>query len=160
MHGSSVREVERHLRDWHAPALADMLTGLDLGLEVSGVRGVRVLVVAADAFVYLGDLRQVFEASAAILRHSLKQVPAQSEAETKGGSFIFTVEHLTPSSDGDGVEEEEAWRLQESGRFCHSESYIRGVAAAVHARSVSITQIVPRTENGKDIHGLLVEVHF
>jgi len=179
MHGSSVREVEDSLPDWHAPALAAVLSEQQPTTDVDDIslppgdgdlgpnenenengkqlqlQRIHTLVVAADVFVYVGDLQQVFEATAAILRPS--ESSWESQAQTQMGIFIFTVELL---GDAEADDSSATWRLQESGRFSHAEGYIRKLAAAVQARTVDITPIVPRTENGKRILGLLVEVHF
>ncbi len=107
--------------------LAARLVGSDLSprmIEKAGERGVydetRVedlvdtlasaaadadLVIAADVFVYLGNLEPVFAATAKALR--------------PGGHFAFSIE------DGEG----DGFTLLTSARFAHSESYVRGLAA-------------------------------
>lgn len=62
------------------------------------------LVVAADVFIYLGELDGIFRSVAARLR--------------KGGFFAFSVESCHA---GD-------WRLLESGRYAQSEAYIARLA--------------------------------
>ena len=62
------------------------------------------LVMAADVFIYLGDLDGIFRSVAACLR--------------RGGSFVFSVETCEA---GD-------WRLLETGRYAQSETYIARLA--------------------------------
>jgi predicted TPR repeat methyltransferase len=63
-------------------------------------------IIAADVFIYLGDLSAVFAAAARAL--------------DPGGVFAFSVEGL-----GDG-----SYQLQPGGRYAHSLAYLRSLAAA------------------------------
>ena len=63
------------------------------------------LVLAADLFIYIGALGPIFAAI--------------GDAMTAGGRFVFSVEHLDQGS----------YKLQQTGRYCQSESYIRGLAS-------------------------------
>ena len=126
-------------------ALADAavrLVGVDISprmLEVAGLHGVYAellladaatalqamapgladLVTAADVFIYIGDLRQVFEATARALR--------------PGGLLAFSVETLSRGE----------YRLLSNGRYSHSREYLARLAAAfafeqLSARSIPI----------------------
>ncbi len=64
------------------------------------------LVVAADVFIYLGDLADIFTEVARLLR--------------PGGLFAFSVE----------LSSREKWLLQPSGRYAQSHAYIASLAAA------------------------------
>ncbi len=64
------------------------------------------LLVAADVFVYLGDLEPVFEAARQALRGD--------------GWIAFSVEHQTTGS----------YRLFKEGRYKHSTDYLRSLAAS------------------------------
>ena len=89
-------------------------------------------IVAADVFIYIGDLSDVFRASFKVLRDN-------------NGFLVFTVEELLDdlvvedllsldSERDESVEKESSSadiRLLPSGRFGHSESYIRRVAGEV-----------------------------
>lgn len=89
------------------------------------------LAVAADVFVYVGDLTGVF----ARLREALRT----------GGWFSFSVE----ANDG------EAFALTLSGRYRHSATYCKKLAAD---HGFAIADIEPRAirqENGADVNGYL-----
>jgi predicted TPR repeat methyltransferase len=90
------------------------------------------LAIAADVFVYLGDLREVFTACASALR--------------PGGMLAFSVE---ASDEGD------AFVLRQTGRYAHSGSYIRSLAAAAGLSEVGNRVTVLRRESGQDVHGHL-----
>ena len=91
------------------------------------------LIVAADTFIYFGDLTALFEAAYAALR------PA--------GVLIFTLEH--GSSDHD-------FNLCSHGRYSHSEAYLRSSLVAAELRAIGITSETLRIENGQPAIGLLV----
>ncbi|WP_342115169.1 tetratricopeptide repeat protein [Pseudoduganella sp. OTU4001] len=91
------------------------------------------LLVAADVFVYVGDLRPVFSVARLALRG--------------GGRFAFSVE------EHDGAE---AFVLRPSGRYAHSRS---GIEALARSHGFTILEITPSTlrqESGEDMRGLLV----
>lgn len=68
--------------------------------------------------------------------------------------MIFTVEE----SIGE-IETEDGWSLQPSGRFTHSEKYIRDlIGEYASLRIDSLDRIVPRYENGEPISGMLLVV--
>lgn len=88
-------------------------------------------VLAADVFVYLGDLRPVFTAVARAL--------------APGGLFAFSVEAL---AQGD-------FRIVASGRYAHSREYLCGLAAQFGLAERSIARIQPRRERDSYIEGWL-----
>lgn len=112
------------------------------------------VIVAADVFMYFGDLSSVLQSCF----HAL----------SVRGYLVFTVEDLSLQH-GAGEGEDgphrklKGYRLQKSGRFAHSSSYIE---QCVHAISVSspdagfkvdsIRPIVPRYDKGQSVHGLLI----
>ncbi|MES2262825.1 MAG: tetratricopeptide repeat protein [Pseudomonadota bacterium] len=89
------------------------------------------LAVAADVFVYLGDLQPVFRAT----RHALRA----------GGLFAFSVEE---EMHGD-------FALRPSGRYAHSRSYLQELADAHGYAIVSLAQQVLRQDQGQDVSGLI-----
>lgn len=89
------------------------------------------LILAADVFVYLGDLSDAFAAAAAALR--------------PGGLFAFTVEALDSGS----------YTLQPSRRYAHSEEYVRDQAAQAGLQQVSMDRAVLRMESDKEMFGLV-----
>ena len=87
------------------------------------------LVLAADVFVYIGNLEPVFAATATAAR--------------PGALFMFSTE----GSDGDG------FVLRESGRYAHSVGYISALADRFGFAMVTVEDVVVRKESGKDIQG-------
>jgi len=70
-----------------------------------------------------------------------------------GDIFAFTVEKTSPDPDS-------GWKLLPSGRFAHSEEYIRSLVdgQGVGAKIISLQSITPRFENGQPVSGLLVTI--
>ena len=87
------------------------------------------LFIAADVFVYIGDLSQLFSRVAG--------------ASRLGEIFLFSIE-LT--LDGDYV-------LQQSRRYAHSNSYIWQLAMLNKFKILNIENAVLRTEKAKDVEG-------
>lgn len=90
------------------------------------------LVIAADVFVYLGDLAPVFAQSARVLAQS--------------GLLAFTVQ----SHDGDGVV------VGADRRFAHAEAYVRETLGAAGFTSFSIEAASTRVDRGLPVAGSLV----
>ena len=93
-------------------------------------RGAADLVVAADVFVYLGDLAQVFAASALALKPE--------------GLFAFTVQ----KGDGD-------FTIGDDMRYAHGEDYIRRLAAAHGFAIAVLDDVSTRKDRGLPVAGLL-----
>lgn len=87
------------------------------------------LLLAADTFVYLGDLGPILCAGAKRLRPH--------------GIVLFSVERKT----GDSFE------LGAKRRWRHSESYLRAQAAAAGLEVAGLLECQPRTEAGKPVEG-------
>jgi len=87
-------------------------------------------IIAADVLVYLGDLAPTFAAAAARLN------PA--------GLWAFTIEHR----DGAG------WGVGESGRYVHSEGYLRELAAQFGFEVKLVDTVSTRQERGVPVPGL------
>ena len=90
------------------------------------------LIVAADVFVYIGDLSAVFQAVHTALRH--------------GGIFSFSVER----HDGAG------YTLQRSTRYAHSLTYLQQLAVDHRLTLKETISCVTRQDNGKDIDAYLI----
>ena len=90
------------------------------------------LVVAADVFIYVGDVDAVFAATHAALR--------------PGGQFAFSVE----SEEGDG------FSLRPSRRYAHSLGYLRGLAAKHGFAEKTVIPVAIREEHGQNIPGFNV----
>jgi predicted TPR repeat methyltransferase len=89
------------------------------------------LILAADVFVYMSDLRPVFIAT--------------NKALEKGGLFAFTVQSCT-----DGH-----FKLGTDLRYHHSENYILETAAAAGLEVVSLKPCVTRHDAGKPTAGMV-----
>ena len=89
--------------------------------------------VAADVFIYLGDLAGVFDGVRRVL--------------LPGGLFAFSVEAAASGA---------TWVLQPSLHYAHGESYLRALAAA-HGLSVRACERgVLRLDQRRDVVGLYV----
>jgi predicted TPR repeat methyltransferase len=104
--------------------LAAFLADASLGAE---------LVLAADVFIYVGDLVAVFGAVRSLL--------------APGGSFAFTVERAA-----DGQE----MQLLPSLRYAHSEAYVRRVAQEHGYRVRDLFSAPLREDQGRPVMGLYV----
>lgn len=109
--------------------LYDELACADLTGYLSGREGAYDLAVAADVFVYIGDLGPVFRAVHAALR--------------PGGRFCFSVEA------GDGAD----YVLRPSNRYAHTPDYLQRLAADTGFTVLASQAIEARQENGTPIAG-------
>jgi len=109
-------------------------------------------IVAADVFMYFGDLSSLLQSCF----HAL----------SVRGYLVFTVEDLSlQHGAGEGEDDphrkQKGYRLQKSGRFAHSSSYIEECVHAISSLDAgfkvdSIRPIVPRYDKGQPVHGLLI----
>lgn len=91
------------------------------------------LIVAADVFVYLGDLAPIFAEAWRLLRPS--------------GLFVFSVE-VAP-------DESEDFTLDHTGRYRHSAGYLRRVCEANGLEAAQFTQTVIRHQSDQPVSGYL-----
>lgn len=92
-------------------------------------------VIAADVFVYVGNLDNMFKVT--------------KESLTKDGWFAFSVEHL----------EEPGFSLQKSGRFAHSRQYIDELCEKHGFKQAVVQQNKLRKERGEYIIGDVYVLH-
>jgi predicted TPR repeat methyltransferase len=101
------------------------------------------LIVAADVLVYFGDLQKVLT--------NFANLSAKSNEE-RDAFLIFSCER---------IEEEDApsagWKLQSSGRYAHSKSYVVKTAKEAGFRLIGYEEIVPRMEKGEEVQGHLFQ---
>lgn len=90
------------------------------------------LVIAADVFVYLGDLAPSFHQSARVLR--------------RGGLLAFTVQ----SHDGKGI------AVGQDRRFAHAEDWIRAALAEARLQPMLVEPQSTRIDRGAPVPGLIV----
>ena len=87
--------------------------------------------VAADVFVYLGDLAPAFAACARAL--------------SDGGLFAFTTQRA----------EEGEWRVGADLRYAHSDAYLRAAAARAGFAVAWLEPVSTRRDAGADVPGLV-----
>jgi len=90
------------------------------------------VILAADVFVYIGDLAAVF---AAVTR-----------ALDTGGVFAFSIEHSAGADD---------FKLQPNGRYVQSADYIKRIAAASGLAEIESSEQIIRGAPGRGAPGLV-----
>ncbi len=95
------------------------------------------LIAATDVFVYLGDLRHVFEASARVLKSD--------------GTMVFTIE--TTDTDAPA-----GYLLEPSGRYQHRLDYVIHAAQIAGFEVKNITESILRQEGGVDVQGAVIQL--
>ncbi|WP_414475785.1 methyltransferase domain-containing protein [Microvirga sp. M2] len=90
------------------------------------------LVVAADVFVYMASLDEVFREAHRVLKRE--------------GLFAFTVQ----THEGDG------FILGADARYAHSERYLRGLADETGFMAVTLERVSTREDRGMPVPGFLV----
>jgi predicted TPR repeat methyltransferase len=112
----------------------DQLFEAELSAWLASQSDVNDLVVCADTLCYFGALEGVLAAARASMR--------------PGGLLVFTVE-----SAADDVE---TCRLHPSGRYSHSERYVRDALGTAGLALVELEAVALRREGGVDVKGTLV----
>ena len=120
---------ERMLDKARETGLYDRLACADIVSFLEEESGPFDLVLAADVFVYFGDLSAVFGQVRRVLR--------------AGGAFCFSTE----TCDGDG------FVLQASNRYAHAAGYLRSLADAHGFQIALLESSALRSENGVPIIG-------
>lgn len=115
------------------------LAHADIAAYLAAAQDSADLVVAADVFIYVGELGEVF-------RH-VRRILAP------GGRFLFTVE--APEGLQGGQQEQEL-QLLPSLRYAHSERYIRRLAQASGFRVDDISRAPIRHDQGRPVEGMYV----
>lgn len=93
------------------------------------------LAVAADVFVYIGDLDPVFHAVASVLKG--------------GGYFVFSVE------DPGDLADEPGYELRRTRRYVHGRAYVLELARRHGLRPADVQPVVLRTEAHADVPGVV-----
>ena len=113
--------------------LYDRLVTGDITKELRKYEDAYDLILAADVFIYVGDLGHVFKAISAALK--------------PGGLFAFSLE---------AEEEGDDFVLRPTGRYAHSIGYIRRLAEVSGLREVCLEESVLRMDKGQPIDGYIV----
>ncbi len=114
--------------------LYDALTVGDITEVLNGASAKHDLIIAADVFIYVGELKQIFGGCQLALRG--------------GGLFAFTIEALE--------EKPQPYVLQSTGRYAHAAYYVRNLAREYGLEEISVNPVVLRMEKGKPTAGYVV----
>lgn len=117
----------------------DVLENVELMAYLDACRGQFDLLFATDLFIYRGHLLDAFRNAFAALR--------------KGGHLAFTVELLVPVDDTPSPPD---WALTTTGRYQHTERYLRAALSAAGFSPPQIIEIELRTELNVAVMGLAV----
>ena len=116
-----------------ASGLYDTLSVSDLTLYINDCTETFELLTALDVFVYIGNLSPIFDAARRVMKH--------------GARFAFSVE-------GDDAAEN-GFILRSSGRFAHSQEYLRHIAQEYGYNIELIEPAIIRHEAGKPLAGYI-----
>jgi predicted TPR repeat methyltransferase len=114
--------------------LYDHLIVGDISVALEGVDEVHDLIIAADVFIYVGELDRVFELSSKALKRS--------------GLFAFSVEAAK--------DEMADFALESSGRYSHTKRYLNALAQASGLEVSIMRNGVLRRDRGSPINGYIV----
>lgn len=114
--------------------LYDRLVVGDLAVSLEGLDEVHDLILAADVFVYVGELKKVFKLCSIALK--------------KSGLFAFTVEAAK--------DEAADYVLQSTGRYAHSIHYLNELAQSSGLEVKIMRDAVLRIDRGGPINGYTV----
>jgi predicted TPR repeat methyltransferase len=114
-----------------ALGIYDLVVQSDLAAFLQQAEHRYDLAIAADVFIYVGALEEVFEGVARVME--------------PGGVFCFSVERAAG---------EEGFALQDSLRYAHSRRYIEGLAAQCGFDVCSVSQHAVREDQRVPIPGL------
>ena len=125
----------RMLEHARATGAYDLLLESDLLAHLREAAGHHDLVVAADVFIYRGDLLPVFRGVRRLL--------------APGGRFAFTVESCGAPEGYDHLP---------TLRYAHSEAYLRGLAELTGFEVRGLVSAPLRTQDGVPIEGLYADL--
>ncbi len=111
----------------------DELIESELAAWLAGRANEFDLIVSADTLCYFGALEQALAGAAGALR--------------SGGRVVFTVERA--------ADDVRSYHLDPTGRYSHSENYVRQALAATGLDSIAVEHVVLRRERGQEVQGLL-----
>jgi predicted TPR repeat methyltransferase len=113
----------------------DELIAAEIVAFIAGRPGAFDVIASADTLVYFGALEPVLAAAVQALR--------------PGGYLVFTLEDLQ------GEDEGATYRLNPTGRYAHSQGYLRRALEAAGFRPCTIERAGLRREGGDPVAGLL-----
>jgi predicted TPR repeat methyltransferase len=129
--------------DLEAVTLTDLVSDLSGGGPMDGFD----LIVAADVFVYIGNLEKIL----------LNFAKLSNGNDSRESYLIFSCERIDDDDD-DGKKSPSSssaggWKVQTSGRYAHTKSYVTGVAERAGFDLLRYEEIVPRMEKGEEVKG-------
>lgn len=105
------------------------------------------LIVAADVFVYLGNLQDIIRETTRLLRPN--------------GLVAFSVEALDRLASEDAHQDTpKDYQLGQTGRYLHSSGYLRKLATGNGFNTIDISPAQIRLEKGRPVHGWLAILAF
>jgi predicted TPR repeat methyltransferase len=119
--------------------VADVVAFLDAATSTGAAYDV---CVAADVFVYLGELGPVLRAAARVARRS-------------GAWLAFSTEAAPADGHDNASCGEPGYRLMPTGRYTHSQRYLESVQAAAGWTPVAVRASIIRYNAGQPVHGYL-----
>ena len=130
----------RMLEQAAAKGIYTRLRQADLAAVLREAGEAYALIIAADVFCYLGDLREAL----ALCRQRL----------APGGLLLFSLERGA-ARDAAG----EGWRLGPAGRYAHAPDYLAACLAEAGLQAVECREEVLRRDGETTVPGLLVAAH-
>lgn len=133
------------------------LTDLTLDLSSTDDKAMAVvggfdLIVAADVFVYMGNLEKILHTFAKLMKID----------DSMESFLIFSCERIDEDNDDDESKDrsnnekhQQGWKVQTSGRYAHSKIYVTEEAENAGFELVRYDKIIPRMEKGKEVQGHL-----
>lgn len=118
----------------HALGLYDELAQADAAGYLQATKERFDLILAADVFIYIGDLAPIFEAASRVM--------------PRGGVFCFSAEQAGHES--------HAFELLPSLRYAHAETYLRALATAHGFEVTALSRQTIREDQREAIAGLFV----
>lgn len=116
-----------------ATGLYEQVWQADIAEHLHGTPERYALVVAADVFIYIGDLQAVFAGVRRVLED--------------GGLFCFSVEQGS---------DERSYELRSSSRYAHSAMHLRALAAQQGFELLALEEATLRLDQAQPVAGLLV----
>ncbi len=126
-----------------ARALYQRLEQQDLLAMMTGERAASYdAIIATDVFIYVGNLAAIVQEARRLLRPD--------------GFLAFSVEASEDAPGNGDASGGTDFRLQASGRYSHSSSYLRRLATSAGFGTVEISPIDTRLEGGSPVRGFLI----
>jgi predicted TPR repeat methyltransferase len=117
--------------------LYDELVCADIVEHLQPLSAAQDLIVAADVFVYIGDLAPVFAGAQRALR--------------RGGQFLFSVEALAADE-----APQVGYALRATRRYAHAGAYLQALAQAHGFGIDALEHCVLRQDAGAEVHGMVL----